>query len=82
MGKQFGINERKLKLKIPFINIIMIIHKSYHSQYPFYIKFKKENWDSNPKSVLEGLHCVYSIDIAKNGIWYSIDFVNAKYNKK
>jgi hypothetical protein len=41
------------------------------------MRFKKENYLSNPLSVLEGKRCVYEIDIAKNGIWYSIDFVNA-----
>ena len=77
MSKQFGINERKLRWKIPFTNLIMIVSKSYHPQYKLYIRFKKANWSTNPLSVLEGKWHVYEIDIAKNGIWYSIDFVNA-----
>ncbi len=55
MGKQFGINERKLKVKIPFLNRIMIISKAYHSYGRLNIRYEKSNWATNPLSVLEWL---------------------------
>jgi len=75
MGKQFGIYERKLKMKILFTNIIMIISKGYHSYTTLYIKCNKCNWTTNPLSVLEGLWHIYNITIGKNGVAYKIDFV-------
>jgi hypothetical protein len=75
MEKQFGINERKLKVKIPFLNRIMIISKAYHSYGRLNIRYEKCNWATNPLSVLEGLWHTYKINIGRNGVSYSIDFV-------
>jgi hypothetical protein len=75
MGKKFGINERIFKFKIPFTKLFVIAYKSYCSQSKFLFRSMKTNWATNKQSVLEGLHSVYSIDIAKGGVWYNITFV-------